>query len=74
MKSRSDTASIELRDISLKSSCFATHSRSIGYGTPAIAPDPSGITSADSAVWAKRVASRSNISKYAIKWCPRTTG
>ncbi len=46
----------------VKPSCAATNSRSIGYGTPARAPLPSGSSSIRSSAKAKRVASRWNIS------------
>ena len=45
-KSLSDTASMLLALTDPKPSSFATDSRSMGYGTPASAPLPSGITSA----------------------------
>ena len=73
-KSRSDTASMLLALIREKPNSRARNSRSVGYGTPASAPLPSGSTSARSRQSSSRPISRSNISKYASVWCANKTG
>ena len=62
-KSRSDTASMLLALMLEKPSSRARNSRSVGYGTPASAPLPSGSTSARRRQSSSRPMSRWNISK-----------
>ena len=73
-KSRSPTASMELRVTPSKPSSAATASRSMANPAPASAPEPSGETLARRAASANRPRSRSSISTYASRWCANRTG